>query len=199
MVGFTGLVPGEMTSPKGPVRYGLSLNTMVDAEFRGAGVFMDLFDELKRLADEIALEFLLGFPNRNAFLPAIQLAGFRLIDEARFVVGNIEEAGYLDSLRKETQKTFLSERMLKWRLSQFPYRVERGCVIKKYQGQENLLDILNPEPDQRFHGVFPHWKSLGPCPLPTYDDYVVRLTCFPLKKSFCFDGLKRSLLFSDVY
>jgi len=154
---------------------------------------------LEAMACQLGFEFILGFPNQNSFLPWVRLAGWRLIDEARFAEGDVADSGYIDFLRAQAQKAFLTERLMLWRLTRFPYTIRAGCVFKEYRGEWNLLDLLHTEPEQRFQGVFPFWTSFGTCPYHVRDDYVVRMAWLPLETPLGAEGLKRSVLFSDVF
>ena len=80
------------------------------------------------------LHFIMAFPNEMAFLPLTRLARFRLLDTARFVEGDIEGDGYMNFLRSETRKLFLTDRLVSWRLSHKPYRIESGRVLKEFEG-----------------------------------------------------------------
>jgi len=200
VLGFAGIIPQEIEAAGKVVSYGLSINMMVAPEIRSGGAtFVRMVKELESLARRSGYEFILGFPNQNAFLPFVKLAGWRLVDEARFAEGDIAVAGYIDFLRAQTQKAFLTKRLLRWRLTRFSYRVVSGCLLKEYLGETNLIDLLESQPLQPFQGIFPYWSSFGKSQFRLREDYVARLTWQPLQNSFCIDDLKLSLLYSDVF
>lgn len=202
LVAFSGVLPQEFILPRSKelVSYGLSVATMIHMKYRlGLKTYILMMDKVKEISKETGFHFILAFPNDNLFPINAKIGKFILLDESRFVRGNGTHEGYSRFITEEIKKGFYSERLLQWRLQRFKYRIEQGCIIKDYNGEENILDWVGSKETQELSGIFPFWSSFGPCPFTPVDNHIVRMCYFPLQGKVDMDQVKRSLMYSDVF
>lgn len=94
VVGHHALVPAELCSGRGERKtYLHSMSLMVDEDFRGEGVFMQLLEATHAAAEETEAEWILGFPNENSAKPLRAFFGHKLLLETPLLTWEMNEGG----------------------------------------------------------------------------------------------------------
>jgi len=203
LVGYSAIIPQEMVDAENNViTYGISVSTMVLPEYRLLGdTFTKLLELQKEIADREGYSFILSFPNKNAYLPVVHLAGFRLIDEGYLTKGKLIDSNYSNFWNSQLSCPFFTREAASWRMKKEEYRTKGSFVQKKYAGKWQNIDIIKQIVDSEMQDeiVFPVWKSSGCAEYKPLDDYRLRLCAYELNDKFCVNNIRRSVLLSDVF
>ena len=85
--------------------------------------------------------------------------------------------------------------MLSWRRHE-GIVFDTGLVYKDFEGEKNLLDVIDATHTIEFSGRIPWWSSWGESPYQPIDDYRMSLCVY---SKVDVPEIKRSCLLSDVF
>jgi len=84
MVGFYGIIPCVFRMGKEQVLGAQSVDTMVDPNYQGRGLFVQLAERVFKLANDREVKLVLGFPNKNSLPGFTRRLGWCDIGEINF-------------------------------------------------------------------------------------------------------------------
>lgn len=119
--------------------YYLLTTSMIDESVRRDGAYFAILNTIKEVAMQDKVDFILAFPNTNAYPILTKLGGFQLKEKNAFSLLPLKQI-----LSLSHQNISFSEKMLQWRLSfhQYYTHIESGYQIV-YKLYNNLIDVLH--------------------------------------------------------
>lgn len=180
--------------------YYLFTTSMIDASVRKDGVYFAILNTIKEVAMEDKIDFILAFPNANAYPILSKLGGFKLIGKYTFSALSLHQA-----LSLPWQQIHFTQELLQWRLSFYQYykhiETHYQIIYKLYNDVIDVLHIFDnqvqiPIPTQNFN----HKGVLMPL---KFDNHIhkntqpICMTFFPVMQDNI--ALDFSPILSDVF
>ncbi len=119
--------------------YYLFTTSMIDESVRKDGAYFAILNTIKEVAMQDRVDFILAFPNANAYPILSKLGGFELINKYAFSLLPFKQA-----LSLPHPKIHFTQEMLEWRLSfhQYYKHTDTNSQII-YKLYNNVIDILH--------------------------------------------------------
>ena len=129
--------------------------SMIDESVRKDGAYFTILNTIKEVAMEDKVDFILAFPNANAYPILSKLGGFELIGKYAFSTLPLHQV-----LSLPWQQLRFTQEMLQWRLSFHQYykhiEANHQIIYKLYNDVIDVLHIFDnqvqiPIPTQNFN------------------------------------------------
>lgn len=180
--------------------YYLFTTSMIDESVRKNGAYFAILNTIKEVAMEDKVDFILAFPNANAYPILSKLGRFELIGKYAFSTLPLHQV-----LSLPWQQLHFTQEMLQWRLSfhQYYKHIDTDCQII-YKLYNDVIDVLHifdnqvqiPIPTQNFN----HKEVLMPLKFESKihkNTQPICMTFFPILKDKT--SLDFSPILSDVF
>ena len=138
--------------------------------------------------------FILSFPNKNTKNLMLRLGRFKHLD-AGFLIRGKMETTIIQRLNAELSKPFFDDTLLDWRIHSRLKR-DSGLITRRYEDEQNLLDVTSSEFRKDFEGLMPWWESWGHPPYDATDSNRLDMCAYSETE---LPSMKRSFLLSDTF
>lgn len=187
--------------------YFLFTTSAVMSEYRVKGVYAELLNLQKEYAKKYNIDFILAFPNKNAYPILKHFGRFKSLKEIQLVKTSFNNI----NIKPTTNNFFIDKNIFKWRFEHKDYKfylVNNQIIIYKlYDKSYDILaiyDILD-FPFKVVSEKIPQDASVN-----TILDYVENLSLiefiqyiyvcyYPLNKNINYENIVINLLMSDVF